>query len=47
VNPDPGFKKNLFGSKNANYLSLGLLKGRPNYKRNLLHSKENIQLFQK
>ncbi len=34
-------------SKTAIYLSPGLLKGRPSYKRNLQSSKENIQHFKK
>ncbi len=51
--PDPGFddlklKKNLifsFWSTIAIYLSLGLHKRRPSYKRSLQPSKENIQHF--
>jgi hypothetical protein len=34
-------------SKTTIYLSLGLQKGRPNYKRRLQLSKENIQHFNK
>jgi hypothetical protein len=46
--PDPGFddqkvKKKLQLEQIAIYLSLGLYKGRPNYRRSLHHSKENIQ----
>ncbi len=35
----------IFGSKTDIYLSLGLHKGRPDYRRSLLPSKENIQYF--
>ncbi len=54
---DPGFwwtkigkkfkaeKKIFFWSKIASYLSLGLYKGRPSYRRSLQPSKENIQQF--
>ncbi len=40
-------KKNIyfFGSKTIIYLSIGLLKGRPSYKRSLQLSEENIQHF--
>jgi hypothetical protein len=39
-------KKNIyFGPKTKIYLSLGLHKGRPSYKRSLQLSKENIQHF--
>ncbi len=50
--PDPGVlmknvqvKKKFLGSKAIIYLSLGLHKGRPSYKRSLQLSKENIQHF--
>jgi hypothetical protein len=33
--------------KSAIYLSLGLLKGRPSYRRSLHPSKENLQHFKK
>ncbi len=36
-------RKILFGSKTTIYLSLGLYKGRPSFRRSLLLSKENIQ----
>ncbi len=36
-------KINFFGSKTTIYLSLGLHKGRPSYRRSLQPSKENIQ----
>jgi hypothetical protein len=35
--------KFFFGSKTTIYLSLGLHKGRPSYRRSLQPSKENIQ----
>jgi hypothetical protein len=38
-------KLNFFGSKNTIYLSLGLQKGSPIYRRSLQPSKENIQQF--
>ncbi len=38
-------KKKNFWSKTAIYLSLGLNKGRPSYKRSLQLSKENLQHF--
>jgi hypothetical protein len=39
-------KKNaVFLSKTATYLSIGLHKGRPSYRRSLQPSKENIQHF--
>jgi hypothetical protein len=38
-------KKHFFGSKTTIYLSLGLFKGRPSYRRGLQLSKENIQNF--
>jgi hypothetical protein len=41
--PDP--QHCFFGSKTTIYLSLGLHKGRPSYKRSLQLSKENIQHF--
>jgi hypothetical protein len=53
--PDPRFydqklkkitaekKINFFGLKTTIYLSLGLHKGRPSYRRSLQPSKENIQ----
>jgi hypothetical protein len=37
----------FFGSKTTIYLSLGLHKGRPSYRRSLQPSKENIQHFKK
>jgi hypothetical protein len=37
----------LFSTKIAIYLSLGLHKGRPSYRRSLQPSKENIQHFKK
>jgi hypothetical protein len=40
-------KITFFGSKTTIYLSLGLHKGRPSYRRSLQPSKENIQLFEK
>jgi hypothetical protein len=53
--PDPGFEdlklkkitaeKKKFGSKTTIYLSLGLHKGRPSYRRSLQPSKNNIQHF--
>jgi hypothetical protein len=36
-------KLNFFGSKTTIYLSLGLHKGRPGYRRSLQPSTENIQ----
>ncbi len=57
TDPDPGFwwskikkflswtKLAFFGSKTTVYLSLGLHKGRPSYRRSLQPSKENIQYF--
>jgi hypothetical protein len=38
-------KLNFFGTKTKIYLSLGLHKGRPSYKRRLKLSKGNIQHF--
>jgi hypothetical protein len=38
-------KMYIFLSKIAIYLSLGLYKGRPSYRRSLQLSKENIQQF--
>ncbi len=46
--PDPAFQADIFfWSKIPIYLSLGLLKGRPSYRRSLQSSKENIQHFKK
>jgi hypothetical protein len=39
------WEKKIFGSKTTIYLSLGLHKRRPRYKRSLQLSKENIQHF--
>jgi hypothetical protein len=41
------FFTNLFSSKMAIYLSLGLHKGRPSYRRSPQPSKESIQNFKK
>jgi hypothetical protein len=38
-------KKKILGSKTTIYLSLGLYKERPSYRRSLQLSKENIQHF--
>jgi hypothetical protein len=38
-------KLNFFASKNTIYITLGLYKGRPSYRRSLQLSKENIQHF--
>jgi hypothetical protein len=35
----------FFGSKTTIYLTLGLQRGRPSYRRSLKPSKENIQHF--
>ncbi len=43
LDPDPVFKSS--GSHIAMYLSLGLHKGRPSYRRSLPPSKKNIQHF--
>jgi hypothetical protein len=40
------FYINIFFLKNCNYLSPGLPKGRPSYRRSLQPSKENIQHYQ-
>ncbi len=52
--PDPNWKKFITGNlifivliKIAIYLSLGLHKGRPSYRRSLQFSKENIQHFKR
>jgi hypothetical protein len=48
LNTDPDNKtaeKKIFGSKTTIYLSLGLHKGFPSYRRSLQPSKENIQHF--
>jgi hypothetical protein len=38
-------EKKILGSKTTIYLSIGLHKGRPSYRRSLQSSKENIQHF--